>query len=174
LVSEQFVIIIRIETPDDILAIREVNEQAFGRSDEADLVDALRIRGAITLSLVADLDRIIVGHILFSPVSIESDTGSTVGIALAPMAVLPEFQRQGIGSQLINTGLDQLSELGHSLVVVLGHPGYYPRFGFTPSKPHDIIWNQDIPEEVFMVKELQPGTLQKRKGIVRFQPEFKI
>jgi putative acetyltransferase len=163
---------IRPEKPEDIPAIRHVNTLAFGQPNEADLVDALRRAGVLTISLVAVKDDLIVGHIAFSSVTIASDTNTIEAIGLGPMAVLPEFQRQDIGSQLVEAGLEACRQTDYSIVVVLGHPEYYPRFGFTPSKPHGIVWERDVPEEVFMVKEVKEGALLQTKGVVKYRPEF--
>jgi putative acetyltransferase len=155
---------IRCETPEDIPAIYHINTAAFGRPNEADLVDALRQHNALTISLVAVQDSRLVGHIAFSPVTITSDTITIDAIGLAPMAVLPEFQRQGIGSQLVEAGLTACHNTPYGIVVVLGHPHYYPRFGFTPAKPHGIVWEHDAPDEAFMVHELREGALAKTRG----------
>lgn len=163
---------VRRETPEDIEAIHYVNEQAFGGKQEADIVDALRNRGAVTLSLVAVRGNKIVGHILFSPVTIESESSNFTAVALAPMAVLPEFQGKGIGSRLVNDGLEECRTLGHEIVVVLGHPDYYPRFGFVPARPRGIECEFEAPEEAWMIMELREGALAGRRGTVKFQPEF--
>jgi putative acetyltransferase len=167
-----FGLTIRPEESDDYAAIRHVNILAFGQPNEADLVDALRCVGGLTISHIAIQDRDIVGHIAFSPVTISSDTTTIEAIGLGPMAVLPEFQRQGIGSQLVKAGLDTCRQTDYGVVVVLGHPEYYPRFGFTPSKPHGIVWEHDVPEEVFMIKELQQGALTHTQGVVKYRAEF--
>jgi putative acetyltransferase len=164
--------IVRRERPDDRVAIRAVNELAFGSAVEADLVDVLRARGQATLSLVAiEADRV-VGHVLFSPVSIESGGARVAALGLGPMAVLPERQRQDIGSLLVRTGLEASRDAGHECVVVLGHPGYYPRFGFTPASRHGVTWEHPAPDEAFMILELREGALGGRGGLVRYQPEF--
>ena len=163
---------IRRETPKDIDSIRYVNEQAFGQKEEAEIIDKLRKRDVVTLSLVAVQTDQIVGHILFSPVSVESEYSSFEAITLAPMAVLPEYQRKGIGSQLVRVGLEECRRLGHEIVVVLGHPDYYPRFGFVPAKPKGISCEFEVPNEAWMVLELREGALAGRKGTVKFQPEF--
>jgi putative acetyltransferase len=163
---------IRRETPKDIDSIRYVNEQAFGQKEEAEIIDKLRKRDVVTLSLVAVQADQIVGHILFSPVSVESEHSSFEAITLAPMAVLPEYQRKGIGSQLVRIGLEECRRLGHEIVVVLGHPDYYPRFGFVPASTYGIKCKYDVPDEVFMALELRQGALSGRSGVVKYQPEF--
>lgn len=164
---------IRRETTEDIAAIRYINEQAFGQNEEAELVEKLRNRAALSLSLIAVQKNEIVGHIAFSPVVIESECSSFEAITLAPIAVLPEYQRQGIGGQLARAGLEECRNLGHEIVVVLGHPTYYPRFDFVPAKPKGISCEFEVAAEAFMVLELREGALAGRGGIVRFQPEFK-
>lgn len=163
---------IRPEQPADISTIHHVHTLAFGQPQEGDLVDALRRAGALTLSLVAVTDGRIVGHIAFSPVTITSSTATIEALGLAPMGVLPDRQRTGIGSRLVEAGLETCREMGYGLVVVLGHPHYYPRFGFMPSKPYGIVWEHDTPDEAFMVRELQAGVLAQAQGVVRFRPEF--
>ena len=162
----------RQETLKDIDSIRYVNEQAFEQKGEAELIDKLRNRNVVTLSLVAVQADQIVGHILFSPVSVESEYSSFEAITLAPMAVLPEYQRKGIGSQLVRVGLEECLRLGHEIMVVLGHPDYYPRFGFVPAKPKGISCEFEVPNEAWMVLELREGALAGRKGTIKFQPEF--
>ena len=126
--------IIRSELPEDIPPIFEVNLQAFGQDGEARLVNALRNDGDYLreLSLVAVSGDRVIGHILFPPITIVSDAGETAALALAPLAVHQDFQCRGIGAALINEGLRECRRRGHRIVVVVGHPGYYPRFGFTP------------------------------------------
>ena len=162
---------IRIETRTDHDEIRRVITAAFGVPGEAALVDALRINGGLTLSLVAESEGKIVGHIAFSPVTV-GDSAKLNAIGLGPMAVLPECQRQGIGSRLIKEGRTRLRDDGHRIVVVLGHPDYYPRFGFAPSKPLGIEWEHPAPEDAFMVLPLRPGALSGVRGTVRYRPEF--
>lgn len=164
--------IIRAETEADHSAVHEVNERAFGRAGEADLVDALRRNARPQISLVAELDGRIVGHIFFSPVSIESEGSNSYALGLAPMAVLPEFQNQSIGSRLVRRGLEESLSMGHEVVVVLGHPDYYPRFGFVTAKRKGLLCEYDVPEEAFMVVELREGALAGRRGLVRYRPEF--
>ncbi len=163
---------VRAECPEDHAQVRHVNEIAFGRHGEADLVDALRSAGVATLSLVAVRHSTVVGHILFSPVTVTSPSGDFVAVGLAPMAVLPEVQRIGIGSLLVRAGLAALERAGHEAVVVLGDPAYYPRFGFVRASGHGLRWEHDAPDEAFMVLELRPGGLAGRTGIVRYRPEL--
>ena len=166
-------ITIRKEEPGDIRAIRHVNERAFDQENEANIIEKLRKRGALTISLVAVRDDEIVGHIAFSPVIIEAEGSNFGAIALAPMAVLPAYQRKGIGSQMVRVGLEECRRLGHEIIVVLGHPDYYPRFGFVPAMPKGIGCEFEVPEEAWMIFELQEGALAGRRGKVRFQPEFR-
>jgi len=166
------VLTVRPETSEDIDSVRHVNEQAFSQEEEAEIVAKLRDRAALTVSLVAVQENEIVGHIAFSPAAIESESLSFEAVVLAPMAVLPAYQKQGIGGQLIRTGLEECRSLGYEVVVVLGHPTYYPRFGFVPAKPKGITCEFEVPEEAFMVLELREGALRGRSGMVKFQPEF--
>jgi putative acetyltransferase len=164
--------IIRGEIEGDFEAIRRVNREAFGRPDEGRLVDAIRARGGIICSLVAEEEGQIAGHVLFTPVTLDTGYGEVTGAGLGPVAVLPGYQRQGIGTGLIEAGLSICREAGYGFVVVLGHASYYPRFGFRPSRPLGIRWEHDAPEEAFMVMELRPGALSGVSGIVRYLPEF--
>jgi putative acetyltransferase len=163
--------LIRTERGTDRAAVHAVNAAAFPTPAEADLVDALRRQARPLVSLVAERDGTVVGHILFSPLSLgeRSDPGI---MGLAPMAVAPEHQRSGIGSALVRAGLDACRELGFAAVVVLGHPEYYPRFGFVPSVRYGIRSEYDVPDEVFMVLELVPGSLRDTAGTVKYHPAF--
>lgn len=165
---------IRSETAGDTPAIHQVNRLAFGRDNESQLVDKLRLEGAIIESLVAIQDEQVVGHILISPVQVHSDDSNWDAVALGPMAVLPSHQKQGIGSALIRAVFAELKRKGHYAVIVLGHPEYYPRFGFRPSKPLGIRWENEVPDEVFMVAELEEGALRGRTGTVRYHPAFNL
>jgi putative acetyltransferase len=163
--------IIRPERPEDSSQIRRVNELAFGQPAEADLVDRLRQAGGEALSLVAEDDGAIVGHILFTPVVLEGRPA--LGMGLAPMAVLPGRQRQGIGSQLVRQGLDTLRERSCPFVVVVGHPEYYPRFGFQPASKHGLQsqW-EGIPDSAFMVLILDAPAMAGASGVARYKDEF--
>ena len=163
---------IRPEKPEDIAAIHAVNEAAFPTPAEADLVDTLRDHGAHVLSLVAvDGDKVI-GHVLFTPVVIETGSGPIDALGLAPMAVQPGRQREGIGSQLVTAGLAQCTALDYPAVVVLGHPDYYPRFGFVQADRQGITCEFPSPPEAFMVKELQSGALDGRSGTAKYHAAF--
>jgi putative acetyltransferase len=161
---------IHLERPGDADGVRETNEQAFGAPLEARLVDALRASSDY-LSLVATIDGRVVGHILFTPVTIEPPVDCRVA-GLAPMAVRPEHQRSGIGAQLIGAGLEACRRNGYSAIVVLGHPEYYPRFGFVPAHTFGLRCEFPSPPEAFMALELEPGVLSGTKGLVRYLPQF--
>ena len=209
--------IIRLERKGDEESVRQVNEAAFGRPAEAQLVDALRAAEAIICSLVADEAGEVIGHILFSPAVLSSHSqtavppttdlnplpshtnqsvagvgdlspsgplgaatsasgGSAEGeyrpiAALGPMAVLPTWQKRGVGSQLVRAGLEICRAAGYDLVIVLGHTTYYPRFGFQPAPPLGIRWEHGA-DSHFMVMELRPGALAGASGVVRYRPEF--
>ena len=164
---------IRREVPGDEAAVHRLNALAFGQPAEAELVDALRDAGAATLSLVAVRGGEVIGHILFSPVTVEPPSAEARAVGLAPMAVLPGLQRGGIGSALVRAGLAILRDEGHGVVVVLGHPEYYPRFGFAPGSAFGLRCEYEAPEGVFRVLELRPGALGGRRGLVRYRPEFR-
>jgi putative acetyltransferase len=163
---------IRPERPEDSSRVRHVNELAFGRATEADLVEKLRQACADGLSLVAE-DGTLVGHILFTPVVVEGTGPHLVGMGLAPMAVLPDRQRQGIGSQLVRRGLDLLRERGCPFVVVVGHPDYYPRFGFEPASKCGFLsqW-KGMPDAVFMALVLDRHAMAGASGVAKYRDEF--
>jgi len=148
-----------------------VNEIAFGTPTEANLVELLRAQTSPLVSLVADNDGSIVGHILFSPVILSDDRGIVI-MGLAPMAVVPAFQRRGIGSALVLAGLEACRHVGVDAVVVLGHAAFYPRFGFVPASRFGITSEYTVPDDVFMALELRPGILSGRTGQVRYHPAF--
>lgn len=161
------------EQPADTIEVAKVNEQAFGRPDEGALVDAVRRAGAATLSLVARVaspassgapaPHTIVGHILFSPVSIDGQTEPR-GLGLGPVAVRPAYKRQGHGQRLIRAGLEQARTRGYAYVIVIGHPEYYPRFGFTPASRFGLRYEHPVADPVFMALELVPGALASATG----------
>ena len=161
---------VRLEQPGDEPGIREVNEEAFGEPLEARLVDALRGTPDY-LSLVATIADRVVGHILFTPIVIEPLVDRRIA-GLAPMAVRPGHQRSGIGSQLIRAGLEECRRSGYSAVVVLGHPEYYPRFGFVPAHTFGLSCEFPSPPEAFMALELVDSSLSGLSGLVRYRSEF--
>jgi putative acetyltransferase len=163
-------VLIREERPEDRLAVYEVNRRAFPTPAEADLVDALRPMADPLISLVAVLDGRVVGHILFTPVRVVGETGERTALGLAPMAVFPEFQSQGIGSRLVRAGLDACRALGYPAVVVLGHPDYYPRFGFEPAAPRGLHYKDASFDPYFFVIGLAPGALEGLSGWVEYLP----
>lgn len=167
--------IIRQEHKEDFPTVFEVNRLAFGQDSEARLVELLRHSKAFVpeLSLVAILENKIIGHILFTKIKIIHDyKGETESLALAPMAVRPEFQKKGIGGQLIKHGLDKAKELHYKSVIVLGHEDYYPRFGFVPADKWNIKSPYDVPASVFMALELVPNGLKGVSGLVKYPKEF--
>jgi putative acetyltransferase len=164
-------ILIRPETSADHEAIRHVNRLAFGQDDEARLVDGLRDGGYVRVSLIAEQAGRVIGHILFSDLPIISEAGLVPALVLAPLAVLPERQKQGIGSALIQRGLEVCRQQGHRIVVVLGHAHFYPRFGFSPK----LAAHLDSPysgSDSFMAVELVPGALDGVAGRVQYPPPF--
>ena len=164
-------ITVRRERPEDADQVRRVNELAFGRPNEAALIDAVR-GSADTLSLVAVLGHQVVGHILFTAVWIERTDRTTPAVGLGPMAVLPEHQRRGVGADLVRAGLDACRRLGHAVVVVLGHPEYYQRFGFVPASTKGIKYEHGVASAAFMVLELRTGAVARSGGVARYRPEF--
>jgi putative acetyltransferase len=164
--------LIRPETAEDDAAIREIHRQAFGRDDEALLVDALREQGYARLSLVAVEGARPVGHILFSDLPIVTDDRIVPALALAPLAVIPSQQGRGIGSSLVWRGLEACAEAAHAIVIVLGHPWFYPRFGFSTALARSL--RSPFPRDAFMAVELVPGALTEVVGEVRYPPPFGI
>lgn len=172
-------ITVRDERPEDASAVRDLIREAFGQADEADLVARIRQATAATVGLVAETREVdgsnrgrLVGHILFSPVTIDG-APQIAAVGLAPMAVQPERQRQGIGTALVATGLDRCRALGIQGVVVLGHPGYYPRFGFEPARRFGLSSDYDVPADTFMALELTPGALDAAEGVIHYHAAFK-
>ena len=165
-------IVIRPESTEDIAVIRQINEQAFERPAEANLVDALRRNGKSKISLVAEDNGRIIGHILFSEVALKAGEKRLDGLGLAPMAVSPERQNEGIGSRLVEAGLAECRKAEYPFAVVLGHSEFYPRFGFVPASRFGVKSEYDVPDEVFMAIELQKDSLAGFAGVIKYQPEF--
>ncbi len=166
-------ILVREEKQEDIPKIRTINKRAFGQSTEANIVDRLRENCDDVISLVAVDEDEVVGHILFSPVVIEGKQGVIIGMGLAPMAVVPERQRQGIGLALVRRGLAIIQEQGYPFVIVLGYPEYYPRFGFEPASKYGFQcqW-EGVPDEAFMVIVFNRDDIKNAHGVVRYRDEF--
>ena len=168
-------ITIRKEQPADYEQVYELNAAAFGQPLEAEIVVKLRESCTDLISLVADLDGAVVGHILFSPAVIDSGEHQLSGMGLAPMAVSPQHQGVGIGSKLVGAGLKELEELGYPYCIVLGHPGYYPKFGFVKASEYCVSSEYpDIPDEAFMIRVFDEKELEGVSGVARYRPEFNV
>lgn len=164
-------LLIRPEQSHDRDAVRLVNERAFGGHEEADLVEALHRAQAAVVALVAEIGAEVVGHILFSPVTVEHSRGQRL-LGLAPMAVEPGYQKQGVGSLLVRQGLALCRTAGADGVVVLGHAEYYPRFGFATAQRFSLRCEYDVPADAFMAIELHHGSLVGVSGLVRYHAAF--
>lgn len=165
---------IRNERKNDYDEIRKINDLAFGQENEGKMIEALRKTSNYNhlLSLVAEIKNKIVGHILFYPIKIKNKEEKYKVLSLAPMAVHPEYQNQGIGSKLVKKGLERAKELDFSVVIVVGHPKYYPRFGFTPAKNWGIKLPFDVPNDVFLALELKENALRNCIGTVEYPKEY--
>ena len=156
----------------DTEAIWNINADAFETEAEANLVNVLRDSGCTFISLVAEADNKAVGHILFTPVELTENKNTLKIIGLAPMAVLHQYQNKGIGSKLVKTGIEHCKSKNYDAIVVLGHPGYYPKFGFVPSVTYGIKSEYEVPDEAFMILELVPNSLKDHQGIIRYHELF--
>lgn len=166
---------IRPENESDHPAIREVNEQVFGRPDEAEIVEQVRQSPGFVpeLSFVAERDAQIAGHALFSEVTVQGETQSWTILTLGPIAVRPEFQRQGVGGRLLREGISRASALGYRAIALIGHPTYYPRFGFVPGSRFGLTCEFAVPDEVFMALPLRPDGLAEVQGRIVYPPAFR-
>jgi putative acetyltransferase len=170
--------LIRPEQPTDQARVAEIVRLAFGQENEARLVAALRELPGFDplLSLVAVQDLELVGHILFTPVAIVRDDAAPIAaLALAPFAVRPSHQRTGIGSQLVRAGLAACRRRSERLVIVVGHPDYYPRFGFRPARPFGLEVTIAVRDEAFMVCDLAQDVASPRdsaRGMVQYPAPF--
>lgn len=162
---------VRPETPEDIAGIRQVEEAAFGRTTEADLVDLCRSRGKSTLSLVAVDEGRVVGHILFTPLTYDPPHPGWMGVGIGPVAVLPECQRTGIGSRLMTMGLELCRTNGYDFAVLLGNPRYYCLFGFIPAREFGLTSDYGDGDE-FQARELRTGSLKGAQAKVKYVGEF--
>lgn len=165
-------VLVRDEAPADVDAIRDVVTRAFEQAAEAELVDALRRHGKATISLVAEQEGRVVGHVLFSPVTLADDPSAPFASGLAPLAVSADVRKRGIGGALVRAGLARCRALGHAWVVVLGSPAYYGRFGFVDAGRYGLTSEYHVPPGVFQVIELAPDALLGRRGLVRYAEEF--
>jgi len=163
---------IRDELSSDIEKIWEINTDAFETEAEANLVTALRNSGCPYLSLVAETENEVVGHILFTAVELSGNENKLKIMGLAPMAVFSKYQNKGVGSKLVQAGLEHCQLLGYDAVVVLGHPDYYPKFGFAPSVNYGIKSEYEVPDEVFMILELIPESLKNHEGVIKYHEAF--
>jgi putative acetyltransferase len=170
--GEPLAVMIRAEEERDHATVRRINLRAFETTLEADLVDAVRPATQPLISLVAEFSGEVVGHILFTPVTIRDGETTSSAIGLGPMAVLPELQRRTIGSRLVEAGLEACRELGENAVVVLGHADYYPRFGFRPATEFGLHYRGPDFGPFFFVAELENGALEGLRGMVEYLPEF--
>lgn len=164
-------LLIRPATLADAPGIRQVHLAAFPTTMEADLVERLEAAGHADISLVAEAGGLVVGHVLFSPVTLQANCAATGGVGLAPVAVLPEHQRQRIGSWLVLEGIAVCRRRGHRFVVVLGEPDWYRRFGFEPARIYGLASEYDA-GDAFMALPLSPGALPPEGGLVRYAPAF--
>lgn len=164
--------IIRPELKSDFSSIYDLVAAAFGQQGESKLIDLLRETAKPFISLVAELDQNIVGHILFTPVTLTGHPDLKI-MGLAPLAVTPEHQKQGIGTALMNAGIVECEKIGAGTIVVLGHPEYYTRFGFETSIKYNIGCEYPVPPEAFMIRELTPGFLAGKSGTIQYHKAFK-
>jgi putative acetyltransferase len=169
---------VRRERRADVAAVRRVNEIAFGRAAEADLVDRLRDADRVVSMVAVSAEGEVVGHVLLTPATIRSDQREIAGAALGPVAVLPQFQRAGIGAALVRDGMDEVQRRGDPFVIVLGHPSYYPRFGFEPAgSRYGVRCKWDVPDDVFMIRIFDADTMRgvigvAGGGVAHYRPEF--
>ena len=164
---------IRSETQSDYEAVRELNKLAFGQNIEGEIVDKIRSACGEILSLVAVRKGAVVGHIMFSPLTVSCNDKEIRGMGLGPMAVLPQYQNQGIGTLLVNEGIRILNEKKTPFIVVLGHAEYYPRFGFKTASNYGLVpqW-EGVPDDVFMVLFLDKSFENHVRGVVNYRHEF--
>ncbi|GAB6094093.1 N-acetyltransferase [Desulfatiferula olefinivorans] len=163
---------VRREKNEDIPSIFKLNIESFSTDAEANLVDMLRNRSLPMISCVAEEAGNIVGHILFTPVTLIDQNPAVALAGLGPMAVLPAYRKKGVGTLLVEFGLEECRKEGYGAVVVLGHADYYPRFGFVPSVAYGIASNYDVPPELFMIMELKKGALKGLQGIIAYHELF--
>jgi putative acetyltransferase len=168
--------IIRTETIHDYDEVFKLNYLAFGnRDDESKLVERIRSSEQFIpeLSIVAEINDEIAGHILLSEAMVRDLENESIVIVLAPIAVKPAFQKQGIGSQLIAEGIRRCKALGYGIILLIGHPSYYPKLGFQPARSYGLELKQfEVSDDVFMVYELEEGKLQEIRGELQYPSAF--
>jgi putative acetyltransferase len=164
---------IRVEKKSDFNAIKYVNDKAFNQPQEGNVIEKIRNTDSRILSLVAELDNKIIGHIFFSPVEIEGHPEIKNGMGLAPLAVLPEYQKQGIGKMLIKEGISKLKKQSVPFIIVLGHEHYYPKFGFETAAKYGLKsqWI-GVPDEAFMVMILNKDKMKNVHGVAKYREEW--
>jgi putative acetyltransferase len=165
-------LVIRPHRADDVQSILDIHRAAFPTDAESRLVAQLFVANAATLSLVAEREGAVIGHILFSPVTIDSARGQIIGVGLAPVAVSPTLQHAGVGSKLIEAGIEQLSRDGQPFAVVLGHPHYYPRFNFERASDFGVRCQWPVPDDAFMIRILNTERMRDVTGTARYRDEF--
>lgn len=166
-------ITVREENKSDLIAIKNVNDKAFGQPQEGNVIDKIRASDSRVLSMVAEIDKNVVGHIFYSTAEIAYDNEKIVGMGLAPLAVLPEYQRQGIGKRLINESISILRKRSVPFIIVLGHKDYYPKFGFEIASKYGIKcqW-ENVPDEAFMILILDKEKMLNIHGVARYRDEW--
>lgn len=166
-------IIIREESKNDLIAIKQINDKAFGQPEEGKVIDKLRESDSQVLSLVAEIDNNIVGHIFYSTAVLKGNNERIAGMGLAPMAVLPEYQNQGIGKLLINESLNIIKKKPVPFIIVLGHEDYYPKFGFEVASKYNIKCQWDgVPNEAFMIMILDKEKMSNVHGVAKYRDEW--
>jgi len=163
---------IREEGPEDYIVIKETNDLAFGQEQESKIIDSLRKNCDNLLSFVAVDNGKVVGHIMFSPVIIDGSENPIQGMGLGPMAVLPEYQRRGIGSVLVKEGISILKDRNCLFIILVGHPEYYHRFGFKKASLYNIKCQWEVPEEAFMILVLNESAMSGVSGTAKYRDEF--
>jgi len=165
---------IRHERKNDYDEIKRINDLAFGQENEGKMIEALRKTSNYDtrLSLVAILDNNIIGHILFYQVKIKTNQGKLTVLSLAPIAVHPHYQNKGIGSQLVRKGIEVAKDCGFDAIIVVGHPTYYPRFGFKKASIYEIKCPFEVPDEAFLALEIKENILKNCKGTIEFPKEY--
>jgi len=164
---------IRGEKRSDYDAIKFINDEAFNQPQEGNIIEKLRNSDSKTLSLIAEMNNKIIGHIFFSSVKIEGHAEIIDGMGLAPMAVLPEYQKQGIGKMLVNEGISILKSQLIPYIIVLGHEDYYPRFGFEIASKYGLQsqWDE-VPDEAFMILVFNHDMMKNVRGIAKYREEW--